>query len=378
MIVRFILLISVISSGFIACLGQLPTFNLNEDELKSPTVRSALEKDRHGDTKGAFSQLDKAIAAGEVLNEAYRIRANRKKRIKDYAGSLADLDSAIKEEPTGELFFMRALLKHTYIKDDTGALLDLELAQKSGYRIDWILYTKAGIKIGQKDNVAALSLYDQALRTAPENSQMCMELAWFLIRLDQPKSAITRLDAFLQSYLQKYGKLPQVKGEKVVKDLESFATGSGRPLVSRHTVQQTTFNSMKESEEFTAKNRAAHGIAELLALRGSLYAKTGDISEALLSLQQAIDVDRNYDNAYASRGILFLNRNEPAAAIKELDNAIKIADEPEYYFQRCIAYVTVGNEEMAKKDLERYAKLNAEGRSELEAQMDATRKRLGR
>jgi tetratricopeptide (TPR) repeat protein len=59
-------------------------------------------------------------------------------------------------------------------------------------------------------------------------------------------------------------------------------------------------------------------------------------------------IDKNQEEAYAMRGVIYLSKGEIEKAIVELSYAADIADEPYFYLNRGIAYLLIKNDKNAQ------------------------------
>jgi Tfp pilus assembly protein PilF len=80
-------------------------------------------------------------------------------------------------------------------------------------------------------------------------------------------------------------------------------------------------------------------------------------------LNTALEIDKNQEEAYGLRGILYLSNGENEKAIIELTSAIDIADEPYFYLNRGIAYLAGGNDKKAQIDFDNFLKIYPEGKA---------------
>lgn len=335
------------------------------------------KKKAKNDIHGALQLLYMAIQKNEDLYEAYKERSLiRRMYAKDYEGARADLTSAAQIKPDDyQLYVNRSELRSKFKKELTGALSDIDMAEKAGLRAALSSGHRAIIKRDQKDYRGAISEYEKALKVEPDLVSNAIELTWLIMGLDGLTAGSVRLDNFLSDYNQRHAdKLPKVTGEKVIKNSPpvKYTNQSGEKEsvnVIRHTKMDLAANSIDDLIKKQGLVAEARSLAEAFALLGSIYIKINEHQKALDSLGTALVIHRNQDNAYGLRSLVYIDRKEFDAAIKDLDQAIKIVDLPFYYFNRGIAYLLKGDEKRARKDFDKYIELDPEGKANLEKQI---------
>ena len=107
----------------------LTIFNINERSYFS----DGLQKAKENNHIAAIELYTKSIKNDRYFALAYNARGASKFYLKDYRGSLIDLNKAIILQPEyGEAYFNRGLSK-AYLSDNEGACTDAEQAEKLGY-----------------------------------------------------------------------------------------------------------------------------------------------------------------------------------------------------------------------------------------------------
>ncbi len=88
------------------------------------------------------------------------------------------------------------------------------------------------------------------------------------------------------------------------------------------------------------------------------YGKT-NYDQALSYLHQAILTDKNDDEAYYYRGLVYLKKAELDKAVNDFNEAISISNKPDYYADRSSAYNQIGRFDLAVEDCNYAISLNS-------------------
>jgi tetratricopeptide (TPR) repeat protein len=102
----------------------------------------------------------------------------------------------------------------------------------------------------------------------------------------------------------------------------------------------------------------APGDAVAYLSRGNTYADSGDLEQAILSYDKAIDLNPEFTEAYFNRGYAYHASGDPERAILDYDKAIDL--DPLWalaYLNRGVAHIDSGNPGQAIADLEHYLEL---------------------
>ena len=94
------------------------------------------------------------------------------------------------------------------------------------------------------------------------------------------------------------------------------------------------------------------GNANLLTARGSLLAEAGDADAAYASYTAALTADPGFAAAWANRAVLAYAAGRAADAAADLDQAIRLADDPWLRLNRAIARQDLGEHQRAAADLD--------------------------
>lgn len=379
----FITVLSIFFTFSLAAFSQINTFGEYQDNDKSETAKKANRKLAADDIAGALKILDNAIDKKEDLFEAYLKRSFiRKLYTNDIDGAISDLTKALEIKPDdANLYISRAYLKKRHKSDFNGALIDYQTAQT--YKPDsTILFSlKAELKSQLKDVDGAIAEIQSALKVNPEDISLHKFMSNLLVQKNESDKAIAYLQDFLDNYVKKTnGKLPKVKGERVKKKIPSEFKKSSKvknPVpVRRYSQMDFNVNSWKDLEKQRAAVEEARSLAKAFIELAKLYIAKNDIDKGFSNLNTALEIDKNQEEAYGLRGILYLSKGEYEKAIVELSNAIDIADEPYFYLNRGIAYLAIKNDKKAQSDFDDFLKIYPEGQAVLDRRISEIKQKI--
>ena len=119
--------------------------------------------------------------------------------------------------------------------------------------------------------------------------------------------------------------------------------------------------------------------ADAYNYRGLAYRRKGEYDEAIKDYNKAIEIDENYVNAYNNRGYTYRRKGEYDEAIKNYDEAIRLnPNDALYYSNRGYAYYNKGEYDEAIKNYDKAIRLNPDSTlydsNKILAQNDKTRK----
>ena len=101
--------------------------------------------------------------------------------------------------------------------------------------------------------------------------------------------------------------------------------------------------------------------AETAYERGVDYGEQGDYEKAIEEYDEALRLNPEYANAYASRGGAYMLLGQYERAIQDFDEAIRL--NPEYanaYYLRAFTYQSLGEQELADRDFQKAKELGYE------------------
>ena len=105
-------------------------------------------------------------------------------------------------------------------------------------------------------------------------------------------------------------------GRQLEAPLDAYATPNGEDQIGKHLVRQKHYAEAIPHLELALADKPQD--PELLSDLGYAKSMTGDSDSALYYYQRALSVDPNYRGVHQHLGELYLARNDPASAQKEL------------------------------------------------------------
>jgi tetratricopeptide (TPR) repeat protein len=117
----------------------------------------------------------------------------------------------------------------------------------------------------------------------------------------------------------------------------------------------------KNQEALNALNQSIKmqpNYAEAYAERGLVYLELEDYRMALENYNQAIRLDSKQWHAYNNRAIAKFHLNDLQGAIADYDQALKLKERPAFYYNRGNTYSRLGNSQRAIADYDRALQLN--------------------
>jgi tetratricopeptide (TPR) repeat protein len=308
---------------------HLPKEAHDEDQALEWANTAIAIADRHPDPRqrvfvGAFMRNAKALVelhrgnlngAMSLVNEAIRMtdadlgpdeqllhrsvllynRAQISAALGDQAAALLDYDEVIRRDPDyGDYYFERAAVRRA-ARQFTEALADYATAIRLSPPFHEAHYNRADLLRELGDDGGALPDLDYALELEPDHVDSLVNRADLLLGLGEVERARADID-------------------------------HGLSLDPRN--------------------------AHLLSAQGSLLAESGCAAGAHASYTAALKEDPGFVAAWANRAILSYSAGRAADAVGDLDQAIRLADDPALRANRAIALQDIGEHHRAIEDLD--------------------------
>ena len=265
----------------------------------------ALVELHRADPRGALALVNEAIAMTDadlgpdeqLLHRSVLLfnRAQVLSALADYEGARRDYDVVISRDPEyGEYYFERAGV-HRSLGRPAEALADYATAVALSPPFHEAHYNRADLLRELGDGDGALRDLDYAVVLDP----------------DHVNSRVNRVDLLLE------------RGE-----------------------------TQRARADVDAGLELDPGNANLLAARGSLLAESGDADAAYASYTAALTADPAFAAAWANRAVLSYSAGRAADAVADLDQAIRLADDPWLRLNRAIARHDLGEHQRAAADLD--------------------------
>lgn len=205
--------------------------------------------------------------------------------------------------------------------------------------------------LGEHDE--ALAAFDEVIARDPEYADYYFERAglrretgWYEGALEDYAIAIRLSPPFFEVYVNRADLLRELgDDEAALRDLDyalELEPDQLDSLINRADIL------LGRGESDRADADVEHGLTvsprnpHLLAARGSLQAEAGDTDAAWESYTAALREDAEFVAALANRAVLAYSLGRTAAAIDDLDRAIRLTDDPTLRMNRAIALRELG------------------------------------
>lgn len=219
-----------------------------------------------------------------------------------YADAIADLTRAVEREAFNPIYAARRALYRVYAQDLTGAQADIDRALELNPTLPLIYTAQGTLALANKDNNAALEAFTRAIELDPTNAENFLGRgrAYFATRaFTESRSDLDealRLNPTDAATIYALGEL-------------AFATEDYTGVIERMTAYLERFP----------------GFSEALYLRGTSYARLGQLSQAMADLTLAITgCQTACDRLYAERGAVHLSLGDRIAGRLDFDTAISL------------------------------------------------------
>ena len=258
------------------------------------------------DNKNALIHITKAIELNPKYTEAYFERGLIKFDLKDYNGSIQDLDKAIEIKPSDSAFVFRAMVKY-FSGDFKGVIDDCDkaIAFNSSKDILAGAYNFSGqAKTNLKDNDGALKDFSKAIELDPSFAKSYNNKAVLEGNLNDHESAI-----------KDYNKAIELD------------TTWAEAYANRGLEKNYTEDYLGALEDFNKAIKLKPDDAITFAGRGFTKDNLKDYQGAIRDYDKAIELDPSYARAYLNRGSAKLEMNKNIEACSDFRKAATLGDE---------------------------------------------------
>lgn len=255
-----------------------------------------------GDLERAYEFYTKSIELDGQNLEALRARGAQAAHIADFKGAIADWDKIIASgDDDGTLLAKRGEFK-LKIMDFQGALSDLRKAQALG-----IGSVQLRIALGQaylntdKPDSARLTV-EKGMALYPHSDSLLRLRALTYLRCNEPKKAITDLDAIIEK-----------KGEDIP-----------RMLYFRGVAKMQAGNYQGAIGDYSSAIKQSHELTDAYFNRGVAYAYSGDFDRAIQDYSEVIRRTPKYAMARYVRGVAYISLDRFKEGCKDLRDAAEM------------------------------------------------------
>ncbi|MDF1663479.1 MAG: protein kinase [Planctomycetota bacterium] len=287
-----------------------------------------------------YIQTGKVSEARKILDRvqiptkdiiAYRIRSQLKAGLKDYTGSLSDLDFAIGlDKNNSELFRMRAMVRR--LKGElTSAIEDFNQSIQINPKNIVALNTRGVTLMELKQNKKAILDFQAVLKIAPKHPKALENLGTTLKRMKRYREAI-----------QAFSRLLQIDANNV------------SALRMRATCRQNSKDYRGSLVDLDRVERLAPNDKDLYSNRGVLKVMLKDYQGAIKDMTKAIERNPKNPQLYVNRSTAFKRFKKYPEAIQDLSQSIKMAPgKLAGYLLRAELYELMKKYELALKDFDK-------------------------
>lgn len=286
----------------VGALGLVWAWQRPSESRAQEFYRRGVEKIESGDSSGAISEFDRAIANNPDNTEAYYRRGNVRFDLGEYEGAIADYTAAIDRDP-----------------DNLDAYYNRGLA-----RID----------AGQLE--AATEDFSNVLRLDATDADAYYQRGLVSYKLGDYSSAI---DDYTQAIL--------------------LSPTSPYPYLNRGLAHSSAGNKQAAMADFTQAIRVDPENTDAYYSRGRARFALGDYEGAQTDYTQVLAFDPQHAEALVNRCSVQLNLFDYEAAVDDCTTAIELAgDDWVAYNNRCVAHYNLGEHQKAIADCTRTIELN--------------------
>ncbi len=305
-----------------------------------------------GDLQAALEQLDEAVRLQPRRQDLRQERAELYRQLGRWQEAIADYDEVLRQDPQDWTAWLRRGMAHRQMGNLAAAIQDLSrvLQQDPDHREALWQRGQTLLQLSQKE--AALSDLDRLLQRDPQHRMARLARGSLLKELGHPAQAESDFDQLIQEkaqegeqklHLEAHLQRAQVRRlrhnlEGAVADLDRALelAGLGAPealvtaaLLYRGLCHQERGDLAGALVDFTALIQQQPQSSQGFALRARVHLALGDQQAALVDLDQALGLDRDWGVAdaaltYRQRGDLHRQANRPELAIADYTQALAL------------------------------------------------------
>ena len=357
-------------------LFAIPAFG----QSKPQPNRKAVDLMAAGKFRDAITVLDRDIEKDKNVLASLTLRADLKRMIGDFHGSLEDLNKAIAMDSSdGPLYERRANVNMILGQDMSKILADLDLAAANGAKTANVLSTRGMIRFFFGDLDGSIADYEAATLLRPDLAGAQLGLAHNYIRKNDYGKATSILENFIEKVENSDGGPPPVEGKTVASSSVALPQVHGKDIVSGQEtviIVQRSADRPKSPEEARMADERLEQARTIVTIYGelaSLYERAGDYSKALTTVEKGLRLDPNEAFAYEVRAKVKLGLKDYDGAVPDAAKAIRMLPPraaATAYATRGIAYLMLGKEAEAQKDFDKYLELFPKGKEFLDKRIE--------
>jgi tetratricopeptide (TPR) repeat protein len=321
----------------------------NQDLYMVYKMRASLKR-MMGDFAGALSDFSAALELKAEDGELYEQRAMMRLYTRgDASLILADLDAAISYGRKHEKVYSTRAMIRGQLRDFAGAVADYETA--IGMRPDF-----AGAYIG-------LSSVYGIQRNEAKAAEILEKFIAMIENSDAPIEPVKGKVIAASGANQ----IPNVSGDKNVLRAENSVIIEG--VEGKKMTRE-------EAEASVEKLEQTRNIAGAYASLASIYHRRKDLEKASEMVEKALKIDPSTSSALLTRGEIRTAQGKYADAIGDLDAALRLMPNyPPAFLARGIARMLAGNEAESQQDFDKFLQLYPAGKAILDKEIEKAKQK---
>ena len=263
-------------------------------------VERAQARDRLGDTDGAISDYDAAIAREPTLSVAFVNRGHVRAKRGDFDGARRDFEEGMRVDPDNALAWVNRGYSREREGDMDGAMKDYEEAVRRdpecmlAHLNRGVMRERRGDRAGSQEDIqAALNLDDGSPEAHVVRGIVRMRAGNF-------DDAAQDFDAALR-----------------------FDTSFALAYVNRAILKSTRGDKAGARDDVDRAVKCDPSCAEAYSWRAVSHAWQGEFDLAEADVETALKLDRNCATAYVNRGALRQRRGDRAGAMADYESAVR-------------------------------------------------------
>jgi tetratricopeptide (TPR) repeat protein len=261
-----------------------------------------LKKQNEGDLDGAIADYSRAIQLNPNYAEAYNNRGHLKGAKGDHDGAIADFDRAIEVDPKHTISYNNRGVERLAKKDFEGAIADFNHAIELDPKYAKAYYNRGNVKAAKGDQDGALADFDRAIELDPKYT-------YSYNNRGNAKKARGDFDGAIADFTRAIELAP--------KDARFYYSRAGGKMAKGDL--DGAIADLDRVIEFTGEEPVPH------AVRGDLYARKKQYAAAIKDVQKAIKLDPKDGDYYLSLARYQLFNRRPSEAIAASLKALKLS-----------------------------------------------------
>lgn len=331
-----------------------------------------------GKFRDAIQVLDRDIEKEKNVLVSLTLRADLKRMIGDFRGSLDDLNKAIAMDSSdGSLYERRANIHMIFAQNLRSALADLDLAVANGAKSAKMFAMRGMIRNRFGDLDGSLDDYETASRLRPDLAGVQVGLAQAYMRKSDYSRATLILENFIARIESSNGGPRPVKGQATTGTTVILPQGPDKNVaMGQDTLvilgrSEDRPKSPEDADRATEELEQSKNIVSVYVELASMYERSGEYEKAYSTVEKGIRLDPSDFIGYEVRSRVRLGLKDYEGALADADLTLRMM--PTFattFITRGIAYLMLGKEAEAQKDFDKYLELFPKGKEFLDKRIE--------